>query len=179
MAKSPFSPAPQFNLPGLNEEGRRSVNAAFDAMSQWRDEVAASTDRYQGAVFDKMGAAARALGWPDNLVEASRGQMQQVSKMQVHMIDQIMDAWQQQLKSPGTMPTMPGFGAGMPQMPGMPGMPGMGAMPGMPGMPDLSNMPLAPVQFWMQAAEMWQKSWQSAMSQWIDMQKNTMTGRRE
>ncbi len=167
MAKSPFASAPQFNLPGLNEEGRRTVNAAFDAMSQWRDEVAASTERYQGAVFDKMGAAARALGWPDNLVEASRGQMQQISRMQVHMIDQIMDAWQQQLKNPGTMPTMPGMAPGMGAMPGM---------PQMPGMPDFGNMPLAPVQFWMQAAEMWQKSWQSAMSQWIDMQKNAMTG---
>lgn len=171
MAKSPFgtgrdNPLAQFNIPGLSEESRKTVNAAFDAMSQWRDEVSASTERYQSTVFDKMGAAARALGWPDNLVEASRSQMHQISKMQVHMIDQIMDAWQQQLKNPGSMP-------------GMPGMTGMPGMPSMPGMPDLGNMPLAPVQFWMQAAEMWQKSWQSAMSQWIDMQKNAMTGRRE
>lgn len=163
MGRSPMN---QFNIPGLSDETRRTVNAAFDAMSQWRDEVSASNERYTASVFDKMGQAARALGWPDNLVNASRDQFQQVSKMQVHMIDQIMDAWQQQLKSPGAMPSMPSMG-GMPGMPQMPGMPGFG------------EMPLAPVQFWMQAAEMWQKSWQSAMSQWIDMQKNAMSGRHE
>lgn len=170
MAKSPLN---QFNIPGLTDESRRTVNAAFDAMAQWRDEVAASNERYTSSVFDKMAQAARSLGWPDNLVTASRDQFQQVSKMQVHMIDQIMDVWQQQLKNPGGMPQMPGMGGGMAGMPSMP------QIPGMPNMPGFGEMPLAPVQFWMQAAEMWQKSWQSAMAQWIDMQKNAMTGRRE
>ena len=27
-----------------------------------------------------------------------------------------------------------------------------------------------PFQFWMQAAEMWQKSWEQGMKAWMDMQ---------
>ena len=34
-----------------------------------------------------------------------------------------------------------------------------------------------PFQFWMQAAEMWQKSWEQGMKAWMD-QANNMTGRK-
>ena len=51
---------------------REAVNAFFDALSEWRDEVGASTERYSETVLDKMVAAATAMGWSKELVEASR-----------------------------------------------------------------------------------------------------------
>lgn len=161
--KGPF-PVP---AAGLSEDARKAITQSFEALQEWRRDVAGSTEKYADNVFDKMGAAAKAMGWPENLVEASKAQMKQVSQMQVTMIDQIMDAWQNQVKSPGSMPAMPS--SPMAGFPGLGQMPQFGAQ--LPGMPDLSGTPFAaPMQFWMQAADMWQKSWQQAMSQWMDMQ---------
>jgi hypothetical protein len=57
------------------------------------------------------------------------------------MIDQIMDGWQRQLKS-GTSP-MAVPSSFTPQAPS--------------AMPEFD--PLAPWNFWLQAADMWQRSW--------------------
>jgi hypothetical protein len=174
---------------GIPEEAQKALVGAFDAMTGWREEIASAAERNSSQVFDKMGAAAKAMGWPAELVDMTRQQMQQGSKMQLQMMDQIMDVWEQQVKAPGSalpgMPGMPGMGqmpkfenpfasmmgmGGMPGMSGMPGMPGMGAMP---GMPDFANMP-NPMQFWMQAAEMWQKNWATAMQSAMEMQKSAL-----
>jgi len=174
---------------GIPEEAQKALVGAFDAMTGWREEIASAAERNSTQVFDKMGAAAKAMGWPAELVDMTRQQMQQGSKMQLQMMDQIMDVWEQQVKAPGSalpgMPGMPGMGqmpkfenpfasmmgmGGMPGMSGMPGMPGMGAMP---GMPDFANMP-NPMQFWMQAAEMWQKNWATAMQSAMEMQKSAL-----
>jgi hypothetical protein len=88
----------------LDREGREAVNAVFDALSAWREEVAASTARYSQTVLDKMATAATAMGWPKEVVEASRKHFEQASKMQTNMIDRLMDAWQEQLKSPMSGP---------------------------------------------------------------------------
>jgi hypothetical protein len=45
---------------GLSDEARQAVNAAFDAMSDWRTEAAESNERYLTKVIDKMAAAAGA-----------------------------------------------------------------------------------------------------------------------
>ena len=50
--------------PGLSEEARKAVNAAFDAMSTWRIETAKNSEKNSEQVIEKMAAAARALGWP-------------------------------------------------------------------------------------------------------------------
>ena len=71
------SPSPRTESIGI--EARESVNAVFDALSTWRDEVAASTERFSELVLTKMTPAARAMGWPEELVEASRKQLAQVS----------------------------------------------------------------------------------------------------
>ena len=84
----------------LPREAREAIEAVFDALSAWRDEVGASTERYSETLLDKMAAAARALGWPKELVEASHKHLAQASRMQIHMIDQLMHAWQKQLTSP-------------------------------------------------------------------------------
>lgn len=152
---------------GLSDEARKAITQSFEALQDWRRDVAGSTERYQNDVFDKMGAAAKAMGWPDNLIEASKAQMKQVSQIQLTMIDQIMEAWQHQVKSPGSLPSMPAASGMVAGMPDMTQLPGMGA---------LGSLPLAPVQFWMQAADMWQKSWQQAMSQWIEMQQSMSGG---
>ena len=132
----------------LDREGREAVNAVFDALSAWREEVAASTARYSQTVLDKM---ATAMGWPKEVVEASRQHFEQASKMQMNMIDQLMDAWQKQLKSP-----MPGpFNAEQRPFPGM-----------RLGSSEISAFEIAPAQLWMEAAEAWQRNWASAWSMW-------------
>jgi hypothetical protein len=40
------------------------------------------------------------MGWPNQIVEATRAQMQAVTKMQVETMDHMMDAWEEQIKSP-------------------------------------------------------------------------------
>jgi hypothetical protein len=50
-----------------------------------------------------MAAAARALGWPEHIVDATRAQLQSITKMQIQMMDQMMDAWEEQIKSPNPM----------------------------------------------------------------------------
>jgi hypothetical protein len=135
----------------LDREGREAVNAVFDALSAWREEVAASTARYSQTVLDKMTTAATAMGWPKEVVDASRKHFEQASKMQTNMIDHLMDAWQEQLKSP--MPSL--FNVQLPRFPGM----GLGASQN-------STFQIAPVQVWMDAAEVWQRNWASAWSMW-------------
>src|SRR5215471_20481298 len=91
------------SVAGLSDEPRKALNAAFDAMSTWRIETANSSEKNSRQVIEKMAAAARALGWPEQIVDATRTQLQSVTKMQIQMIDHMMDAWEQQIKSPNPM----------------------------------------------------------------------------
>lgn len=148
----------------FDAETRKSFNAVFDAMSSWRDDLAALTERNTDQVFDRMSTAAKKVGWPEDLVDATRTQLQQASKLQLGMLDQIMEVWQQQVKNPGTFPDPSDV---MKQMQNA--WPGAGSNPFFPGnMPNMmSGMPAGnPMQFWMQAADMWQKSWANAMQTW-------------
>jgi hypothetical protein len=67
-ARSGVSAKPRnFNLmsvPGLSDEARQAVNAAFDAMSAWRIDTAKSNEKNSEQLIEKMAEAARALGWP-------------------------------------------------------------------------------------------------------------------
>lgn len=169
---------------GMGDDARRAMNAAFDAMANWRNEIASITDRNSDAVYDKMAAAAKSVGWPAEFVDMTRQNMQNASKMQMQIMDQVMDAWEQQMKNPGAafanpatmmeqMKSFPGFGNGV-HIPSMGNFPSFPGFPSIPGMPDMGNMPMVPLQFWMQAAEMWQKSWQQALSTWMEAQANMM-----
>jgi hypothetical protein len=129
----------------IPRETREAIKAVFDALSEWRDEVSTSTERYSETVLDKMAAAARALGWPKELVDSSHKQLVQASKAQMHMIDQMMDAWEKQL----TAPASDQFLAQLRVLP----------TAGFGGASD-------PFGFWTQAAEQWQRNWASAMSMW-------------
>jgi hypothetical protein len=133
----------------LPREARDAIEAVFDALSKWRDDIGESTERYSETVLEKMADAARALGWPKELVDASHKHLVQASKAQMQTIDQLMDAWKKQLTSPAAdqfmaqLRTLPGAGFDL--------------------TPEAMSNPLA---FWMQTAEMWQRNWQSAMSMW-------------
>jgi len=170
MANSPFEANPAFTK--LGEDTKKAVIQAFDAMSNWRAELADLGEKNSNAVFDKMAEAAKSLGWPTDFVELSRRQMQSASKLQLQAVDQVMDVWEKQVKALGTtgqfpnFPNVPGFGSGIPQFPG--------AGAGFPGMPDFGAGATNPIQFWMQAAEMWQKGWQQALATWTDAQQNAM-----
>lgn len=169
---------------GLSDDAKKAMNSAFDAMSEWRNEIALMADRNSSKVFDKMADAAKAVGWPAEFVDMTRRQMEASSKMQLHMMDQVMDAWEKQVKNPGAafaspaamMDQMKSFTQNMGNLPGFPGF-GKG-FPGMPDMSNMSNMPMVPLQFWMQAADMWQKSWQQALQSWMEAQQNMMKGGR-
>src|SRR5215831_18259446 len=92
---------------GLSDEARKALHAAFDAMSTWRIETAKSSEKNSEQVIEKMAAAARALGWPAEIVDAIRTQMQSITKLQIQTMDQIMDAWEEQIKTPNPMTTSP------------------------------------------------------------------------
>jgi len=143
MASSPNTRATQI----LPRDARDAIEAVFDALSKWRDELGASTERYSETVLAKMADAARALGWPKELVDASHKHLLGASKVQMQTIDQLMDAWKKQL-------TAPAADQFMAQLRALPG-PSFGAMPGS-----------SPLDLWMQTAEMWQRNWQSALSMW-------------
>jgi hypothetical protein len=89
------------------------------------------------------------MGWPDQAIRATREHLENASKMQTQVIDQIMDGWKRQLKSPTAPTSTPRFFTD--QMSQMSGGTTAGSMP--------EFNPLAPWTFWWQAAEMWQRTW--------------------
>jgi hypothetical protein len=147
--------------PALPEEARRAVNAAFDAMSAWRAETISSSEKNSEQVIEKMAAAARALGWPEQVVEATRAQMQSITKMQIQTMDHMMDAWEEQIKSPNPsamlskLKTMPDLGPA-----------GSWANNVFQTGSMFQNGALNPFQAYAQFAEQWQKAWTDAMSFW-------------
>lgn len=161
-----FSARGGYNNGLMDVETRKAMNAAFDALSEWRDEISSTAERNASKVFDKMGAAAKAAGWPDSVIEATKSNMQQMSKMQLQMMDQVMDAWTEQMKSPGKFTFGNAFTKGVP---GMQMSQGFGqVLPGLPQM-DMSKFgfgtnPMAPFQFWMEASQLWQKQWADAVA---------------
>ena len=145
---------------GLSDEARKAVNAAFDAMSTWRIETANSSEKNSKHVIETMGAAARALGWPEQFFDATRTQLQSVTKMQIQMIDHMMDAWEEQIKSPNPM-TVPS--AMLSKLKSLPGISPAGTWPNADA---FSQAAMNPMQFWIQLAEQWQRPWTEAMAFW-------------
>jgi hypothetical protein len=158
------------DIQGVSDEARKAVAKAFDAMSHWRDEMNIQGEKMGNQMFDAMAQAAKTMGWPAEIVETTRQQMQGVTKMQTQMVDQLMNAWEAQLKSPNPMG---GFPTEM--MKNLQSLPGFSNLANMPGMDAWQNMmghgmggmnAANPFQFWMQMGEQWQKNWAQAMSMW-------------
>ena len=145
------------SVAGLSGEARQAVNTAFDAMSAWRIDIANSNEKNSEQVIEKMAAAARALGWPEQIVDATRAQLQSITKMQIQMMDQMMDAWEEQIKSPSPM-TAPS--AMLSKLKSLSSISPAGSWP---NADTLQMAAMNPMQFWMQFAEQWQKAWADAM----------------
>jgi hypothetical protein len=129
------------NVPVMTQEMREGVVAALEALSNWRNEVAIANERCLSKVLDRTSPIARAMGWPDQAIETTRECLKKTSKVQAETIDQVMDGWKRQLK-PATEPmAMPSSFTGHDHT----------------AMPEFN--PLAPWNFWLQAAEMWQRTW--------------------
>ncbi len=155
------------SVPGLSDEARKAVNAAFDAMSTWRIEIVDNSEKNSEQVIEKMAAAAQALGWPEQIVDASRAQMQSITKMQIQTMDQMMDAWEEQIKSPNPMTASPS--AMLLKLKPLPSISPAGSWPNA----DTFQMAaMNPMQFWMQVADQWQKACcTDAMAFWVKASK--------
>ena len=151
-ASRSFNP---MSVPGLSSKAREAVNDAFDAMSTWRAELAENSEKNLKLVIDKMAAAAAALGWPEQIAEAARSQLQAITEMQTKAIDHLMDAWEEQLKSPNPMAASPAM---LSKLQSFPGFGGAGSWPGATS----AN----PLEFWTQFMQQCQKSWTDAMAFW-------------
>jgi ribonuclease D len=149
------------SAPGLSNKAREAVNAAFEAMSSWRDEVAKSNETNSKKVIEKMAGAAAAQGWPEQIVDAARAQMQGLAEMQVKTMDHMMDAWEEQLKLPNPMGASP---SGM--LSKLKSLPNFGSSGSWPGANAFRISATNPMQFWAQVAQQWQKSWTDAMTFW-------------
>ena len=95
------------SIPGLTNEAREAVNEVLKAMSDWRNEIADTTEKNGKRVIEKIAAAAAALGWPEQIVDATRTQMLSAVEVQIKTIDHIIDAWEEQLKLPNPMTASP------------------------------------------------------------------------
>ena len=143
--------------PTLSDEARNAVNAAFDAMSTWRIETAKNSEKNSEQFIEKLAAAARALGWPEQIVDTTRTQMQSITKMQIQTMDHMMDAWEEQIKSPMTGSPS----AMLSKLKSLPGVSSAGSWASVNALATTN-----PMQFWMQCAEQWQKAWTDAMAFW-------------
>ena len=148
------------SIPGLSNKTREAVKDVFDAVSDWRTEVAEDSERNTKRVLDKMAVAAEALGWPQQIVDAARTQMQSIADLQVRTMDQMMEAWEEQLKSPNPMNSLPSALLAKLKAP-----------------PSVGSAQANPLQFWMQSAEHWQRLWTDAMASFWN-QSGLATGRR-
>jgi len=155
MAKQSTRKFDPMAAPGFSNEARDAVNAAFDAMSTWRTETVQNSEKNLEQVIEKMAAAARALGWPEQIVDATRSQMQTMTKTQIQVMDQMMNAWEDQIKSPNPS-------AMLSKLKSMSGSGLVGSWPSLGS--DLSAM--NPMQFFMQFVEQWQKACSDAMAFW-------------
>jgi hypothetical protein len=137
---------------GLTKEACDGVNAALKALSTWRNEIADTNEKNGKRVIEQMAAAAAALGWPEQVVDAARTQLQSIAEVQVKTMDQMMDAWEEQIKLPNPMTASP---SAM-----------MSRLKSLPGLASTQTAATNPIQLWLQLAEQWQRTWADAMGAW-------------
>jgi hypothetical protein len=137
---------------GLTNEARDGVNAALEALSTWRNEIAETNEKNGKRVIEQMAAAAAELGWPEQVVDAARTQLQSIAELQVKTMDQMMDAWEEQIKLPAPMTASP---SAM-----------MSKLNRLPGISSPQSAATNPIQLSLQLAEQWQRAWADAMGVW-------------
>jgi len=141
-------------IPPLSNEARKAVNAAFDAMTAWRTEI---QDGGEEAI-EKMAEAARALGWPKQIVDATTTELQSVTKMQVQAMDRIVDAWQEQIKSPNPSAALSKLKS----------LGGFGFAGGWPFTNASQMAATNAFEIYFQAAQQWQKAWADGVAFWTE-----------
>ena len=146
----------RMSTPKLSDDARKAVNAAFEAMSTWRNEIV-NSEKNSEQVIEKMAEAARELGWPEPIVDATRMQMEAIAKMQIQTMDRMMDTWEEQIKSPNSSSTM---------LSKLTSLPNFGPVGSWPNADNPQMAALNPFQFYMQVAQQWQKTWADAMASW-------------
>jgi hypothetical protein len=135
------------------------VAGAFDALAQWRDEISAANERCLTKAVDRLAAAQRAIGWPEHTIAAAREPLVKTAQVRTHMIDQIMAAWERQLKPGHDLAGIPGTAKPRASEPS----PRAFSDP-VSDMVRLSEMALVPFRLWVEAAEQWQRNWAALMS---------------
>jgi hypothetical protein len=140
----------------LSDEARKAVNEAFDAISNWRNETLSNSEKNSGQVIEKMAAAARALGWPEQ-VDTIREQLQNITKMQIETLDRMMDAWEEQIKSPDPSSAM---------LAELKSLPSFGAEGSWPTADAWQKAGMNPLLLYTQLMGQWQKAWTDAMGFW-------------
>ena len=138
----------------LAEVTSRNFNPLL-ALSTWRTEIVNHNEKNLERVIDKVAAAARALGWPEEIADTTRAQMQTINKMQLQMMDHMMDAWEGQLSSPNSSSSI------------------LSKLRSSPPLSPAGSWPFAatsqmadPFGVYMQIAQQWQKAWADAMAFW-------------
>ena len=150
-----FDPA---SIPGLSNTAREAVSAVFDAMTTWQKETAKLGEKNSNQVLDKMATAAAALGWPQQIVEAARAQIQGVGEMQTNAMQQLRQAWEEQLKLPNATIASPEAFLSKLQT-----MPNLGAASSFPNAEALRAAAAAPMALWMEFGKQWQQMWLEAL----------------
>jgi len=161
--KSPEASPRKFNptpARGLSNEAREAVQEALEAMSNWRVENAYVSEKNSEQVIEKMAAAAQALGWPEQIVEATRAQLQSITKVQIQAMDQVMDAWEEQIKLPNPEIVSPAA-----MVSKLKSLSGFGQAGSWPSAAPFDMSAMNPFQVWLQFAEQWQNVFKAMTDQ--------------
>jgi hypothetical protein len=126
-------------------------------MTTWRAETVNHSEKGLEQVIERMAAAARALGWPDQIVEATCGQMQAITKMQIKTIDNVMDAWEEQIKSASPASVM---------LSKLRSSSNVGPAGVWPSVVPSQMTAMNPFLVYLQIVEQWQKAWTDATASW-------------
>ena len=143
-------------LTSLSNEARQAVAAAFDAFEHWQLEILAANERCLTKSLDQLTNAHRALGWPEQVTDAAKEHFLKASNIQLQMIEQAMDLWQQQLKAQNARPGASGPQLQVPTA-------SQFAIP-TSAMMRFGEMTLTPFKLWVEAAQAWQRAWIAAVS---------------
>lgn len=129
---------------GLTKEALEGANAALKALVTWRNDIADTNQKNGERVLDQMAAAAKTLGWPAQVVDTARTQLKSVAEVQVKTMDVMMEAWEEQLKSPNPM-------ASPSEM--------LSKLTSLPSFTATPASAVNPIEVWLKFAEQWQRAW--------------------
>jgi hypothetical protein len=147
-------------LTSHNSDAREAVTSAFEALEKWREEIFTVNERHLTKTLDLVANSQRSLGWPDHFATATREYLLKASKIQTQMINQVMEAWENQLKASASPPTL--AEAFRFQTPSPSGSALKDSLSDMVRLQELALV--TPFRLWMQAAGMWQRNWAEAMT---------------